>query len=47
MATALKPSAPKPLPVPNGDFYEIVATLSDRDRAILTKVRDFMDRRAA
>jgi len=32
----------KPLPVPHGDFYDIESTLSDDERAILNKIRDFM-----
>jgi len=42
-ATALKPKAPKPLPVPNGDFYGIEATLPANEQAILKKVRSFME----
>ena len=47
MATVLRPSEPKPLPVPHGDFYDIEATLNDEGRAILTKVRDFMESKVA
>jgi glutaryl-CoA dehydrogenase len=47
MATALKPSAPKPLPVPNGDFYDIKGLLNDEERAILERVRDFNDTKVA
>ena len=47
-ATALKPSAPrKQLPLPNGDFYQIEETLSADERAILKKVRDFMETKVA
>jgi hypothetical protein len=47
-ATALKPSAaPKQLPAPNSDFYQIEETLSAEERAILKKVRDFMDTKVA
>ena len=31
------------LPKPNGDFYQVTASLSDSERAILQKVRTFMD----
>ena len=41
MATVLKHSEPKPLPVPNGDFYGITETLSIDELAILEKVREF------
>jgi glutaryl-CoA dehydrogenase len=48
MATALKPhSEPKPLPIPNGDFYDIKGMLSADERAILDKVRDFNDSKVA
>ena len=47
-ATALKPkAAPKQLPLPNGDFYQIVETLSAEEQAILKKVRDFMESKVA
>ena len=46
-ATALKPSAPKQLPPPNSDFYQIEETLSADERAILKKVRDFMETKVA
>jgi glutaryl-CoA dehydrogenase len=46
-ATALKPSLPKQLPLPNSDFYQIEDTLSADERAILKKVRDFMDTKVA
>jgi glutaryl-CoA dehydrogenase len=47
MATALKPSEPKPLPRPNGDFYEIEQTLNAEELAIVTKVRAFMEAKVA
>ena len=47
MATAIKPSEPKPLPVPHGDFYDIVGTLDEEERAILNKIRAFMETRVA
>src|SRR5882672_6140170 len=46
-ATALKPPVPKQLPLPNSDFYQIEETLSADERAILRKVRDFMDTKVA
>jgi alkylation response protein AidB-like acyl-CoA dehydrogenase len=47
-ATALKAkSAPKQLPLPNGDFYQIEQTLSADEQAILKKVRDFMETKVA
>jgi glutaryl-CoA dehydrogenase len=47
MATAIKHSDPKPLPVPHGDFYDIESLLDDKERAILDKVRTFMETRVA
>jgi glutaryl-CoA dehydrogenase len=47
MATAIKHSDPKPLPVPHGDFYDIESLLDDEERAILDKVRTFMETRVA
>lgn len=47
MATALKPTAPTPLPPPNSDFYEIEGTVSAEDLAILRKVRAFMEEKVA
>lgn len=46
MATALKPER-KPLPAPNGDFYDIIGTLSEEERAVLGKVRDFNETKVA
>lgn len=47
-ATALKQARePKPLPAPIADFYQIEDTLSAEERAILTKVHDFMETRVA
>ena len=37
----------KPLPEPNSDFYEFAETLSAEERAILSKVRDYMDSKVA
>jgi glutaryl-CoA dehydrogenase len=47
MATVLKAAAPKPLPLPNSDFYGIRDSVSAEERAILDKVRAFMDTRVA
>ena len=44
-ATALKPS--KQLPPPNSDFYQIAELLGDEERAIVKKVRDFMETKVA
>ena len=42
MSTATtKPTAP--LPEPNGDFYQVTETLNDSERAILRKVRAYME----
>ena len=46
-ATALKPSAPKQLPPPNSDFYQFADTLNAEERAILNKVRVFMETKVA
>src|SRR5215467_14511396 len=42
-ATARKPSTPKPLPAPNSDFYNYADLLNAEERAILQKVRTFME----
>src|ERR1700683_3842111 len=36
-----------PLPKPNGDFYQVTESLSDSERAILQKVRTFMESKVA
>jgi glutaryl-CoA dehydrogenase len=42
MATPIaKPNVP--LPKPNGDFYQVTESLNDSERAILQKVRTFME----
>jgi len=46
-ATARKPSAPKPLPPPNSDFYHLAETLSADEMAVLKKVRAFMETKVA
>src|SRR6201991_1630485 len=42
-ATALKPSAPKQLPPPNADFFQFAELLSDEERAVVKKVRAYME----
>src|ERR1700759_4333121 len=34
---------PKPLPAPNSDFYQLVEVLTAEERAIVTKVRTYME----
>ncbi len=45
--TALKPVQPKPLPLPNSDFYQITDLLSPDERAIVRQVRGFMETKVA
>src|SRR6201987_5494839 len=40
---ARKTDAPKPVPVPNGDFYQLVEVLSPDELALVKKVRAYMD----
>src|ERR1700738_376327 len=42
-ATASKTAAPKPVPVPNGDFYQLVELLTPEEKAVVTKVRTYME----
>ncbi|MCC8943572.1 acyl-CoA dehydrogenase family protein [Bradyrhizobium sp. Arg62] len=42
-AAARKTDAPKALPVPNGDFYQLVELLSPDELALVKKVRAYMD----
>ncbi len=42
-ATASKTAAPKPAPVPNGDFYQLVDLLTPEERALVKKVRTYME----
>src|SRR3979490_2218295 len=42
-ATASKTAAPKPAPVPNGDFYQLVDLLSPEEKALVKKVRTYME----
>src|SRR5262249_30726788 len=46
-ATALKPSAPKQLPPPNGDFFQFADLLGDEERAVAKKVRAYMETKVA
>jgi alkylation response protein AidB-like acyl-CoA dehydrogenase len=47
-ATATKPAhVHKPLPVPNSDFFQFAETLADEERAIVKKVRAFMETKVA
>jgi glutaryl-CoA dehydrogenase len=41
------PKAPKPLPVPNSDFYELVDTLPAEELAVARRVRTFMETKVA
>src|ERR1700761_1428589 len=40
--TASKP-APKPVPVPDGDFYQLVELLTPEEKAVVAKVRAYME----
>ena len=42
-----KGTAPKPLPAPNSDFYELADTLNAEERALLKQVRAFMETKVA
>src|SRR5437762_1068867 len=42
-----KGTAPKPLPAPNSDFYELADTLNAEEHALLKQVRAFMDTKVA
>jgi glutaryl-CoA dehydrogenase len=44
---ALSPKADYCPPPPDGDFYRIADILDESERAILKRVRDFMDREVA
>jgi len=45
--TLTEPTAATTLPKPNGDFYQITESLSDADRAVLKKIRAFMETNVA
>jgi hypothetical protein len=40
---ARKTDAPKPVPVPNGDFYQLVELLSPDELALVKKVRAYLE----
>lgn len=40
-------AAPKPLPAPNLDFYQLIETLSPEEQAFLREVREFMENKVA
>ena len=40
---ATKIAAPKPVPVPNGDFYQLVDLLTPEEKALVKKVRAYME----
>jgi alkylation response protein AidB-like acyl-CoA dehydrogenase len=40
---ASKPAAQKPAPVPNGDFYQLVDLLTPEEKALVAKVRSYME----
>src|SRR5246127_4621552 len=42
-ATASKVAPPKPVPVPNGDFYQLVDLLTPEEKALVKKVRAYME----
>src|SRR5258707_9678693 len=45
--TLTSPTAAATLPKPNGDFYHLTESLNDGDRAVLQKVRAFMETQVA
>src|SRR4029077_16742851 len=42
-----KGTAPKPLPAPNSDFYQLADTLNAEEHALLKQVRAFMETKVA
>src|SRR6202789_3405734 len=46
-SAATKTTAPKPLPAPNSDFYEVYETLSADELATVKRVRAFMETKVA
>src|SRR5260370_13704466 len=42
-----KRTAPKPLPAPNSDFYQMADTLNAEERVLLKQVRTFMETKVA
>ncbi|HTQ51503.1 MAG TPA: acyl-CoA dehydrogenase family protein [Candidatus Acidoferrales bacterium] len=47
LTTAKTIKQPKPLPVPNADFYELVETLPAEELAVVKQVRAFMETKVA
>ena len=45
--TASKTTAPKQLPPPNSDFYEVYETLNANELATVKRVRAFMETKVA
>src|SRR5260370_27340319 len=43
----VKGTAPKPLPAPNSDFYQLADTLNEEEQALLKQVRKFMETKVA
>ena len=39
---ASKTAAPKPVPVPNADIYQLIELLTPEEKAVVTKVRTYM-----
>ena len=46
-ATGKEVRQQKPLPAPNSDFYQLADTLTAEERALLSQVREFMEKRVA
>src|SRR5229473_4244337 len=42
-AAASKTATPKPAPVPNGDFYQLLDLLTPEEKAVVKKVRTYME----
>src|ERR1700739_4432492 len=42
-ATKTKTAPPKPVPVPNGDFYQLIELLTPDEKAVVKKVRTYME----
>ena len=47
IAGAVTKKAPKQLPLPNSDFYELAETLDAEELAVLKQVRGFMETKVA
>ena len=44
-SAATKATAPKPVPLPDGDFYQLVELLTPEEKAVVKKVRTYMETR--